>query len=60
MEGDTCDRAGKGSAGPAEPSRWQNVVAEYADVFELPGMPADRETVHCIEVEPGSEPPFRQ
>ena len=36
------------------------MVAEYADVFELPGMPAERDTVHRIKVEPGSEPPFRQ
>ena len=60
MEADTCDRAGEGSAGSAEPSRWENVVAEYADLFALPGMPAERDTVHRMEVEPGSEPPFRQ
>ena len=60
MEADTCARAGEGSAGSAEPSRWENMVDEYAAVFESPGMPADRETVHRIKVEPGSEPPFRQ
>ena len=60
MEADTCARAGEGSAGSAEPSHWENVVAEYADMFELPGMPADRDTVHRIKVEPGSEPLFRQ
>ena len=60
MEAATCARAGEGSAGSTEPSRWENMVAEYADVFEPPGMPADRETMHCIKVEPGSELPFRQ
>ena len=60
MEADTCARVGEGSAGSAEPSCWENVVAEYADMFEPPGMPADRDTVHCIKVEPGSEPLFRQ
>ena len=60
MKADTCARVGEGSAGSAEPSRWENVAAEYADMFELPGMPADRETVHCIKVAPGSEPLFRQ
>ena len=60
MEADTCARAGEGSAGSAEPSCWENVVAKYADVFELPGMPSDRDTMHRIKVEPGSEPPFRQ
>ena len=51
---------GEGSAGSAEPTRWENVVAEYADMFEPPGMPAERDTMHRIKVEPGSEPPFRQ
>ena len=60
MEADTCTKAGEGSAGSAEPSCWENVVAEYADMFEPPGMPADRETVHRIKVELASEPPFRQ
>ena len=60
MEADTCARAGEGSAGSAEPTCWENVVAEYSNVFESPGMPAERDTVHCIKVEPGSEPPYRQ
>ena len=60
MEADKRARAGEGSAGSAEPSRWENMVAEYADVFEPPGIPADRDTVHCIKVDPGSEPPIRQ
>ena len=59
MEVDTCARVGEGSAGSAEPSRWENMVAEYADMIKPPGMPADGETVHRIKVEPGSEPPFR-
>ena len=60
MEADTCAEAGEGSADVAGPNRWENMVAEYADVFESPGMPAERDTVHRIKVEPGSEPPFRQ
>ena len=60
MEADTRARVGEGSACAAEPSRWENMVAKYADVFEPPVMPAERDTVHCIKVEPGSEPPFRQ
>ena len=59
MEADMCARVGEGSAGSAEPFRWENVVAEYADVFEPPGMPADRDAVHCIKGEPGSESAFR-
>ena len=60
MEADTCAMAGEGSAGSVEPSCWENVVAEYADMFEPPGMPADRDTMHRIKVQPGSEPLFRQ
>ena len=33
MEADMCARVEEGSAGSAEPSRWENVVAEYADIF---------------------------
>ena len=40
MEADTCARVGEGSADAAEPYHWENVVAEYADVFEPPSMPA--------------------
>ena len=60
MEADTCARAGDGSAGTAEPTNWENLVAEYANVFEPPGMPAERDTVHRIKVQLGSGPPYRQ
>ena len=60
MEADMCARPGEGSAGSTEPTSWENMVAEYADVFEPPGMPAERDTVHRTKVEPGSEPLFRQ
>ena len=54
MEADTCARAGEGCAGTIEPTCWVNAVFEYTDVLELPGMPAERDSMHCIEVEPGS------
>ena len=60
MEADTDAGAGEDSANVVEASRWDNLVAEYADVFEPPGMPAERDTVHRIELEPGSVPPFRR
>ena len=60
MEADTCARKGEGSAGTAEPTYWENIVAQYANVLEPPGMPAERYTMHRIKVEPGSEPPYRQ
>ena len=60
MEAGSCTGVEKGSAGTTKPFCWENVVAEYADMFEPPGMPAERDTVHRIKVEPGFEPPFRQ
>ena len=43
----------------SEPSRWSKLVEEYSDVFEPPGMPAERDIVHKIKLEPGSQPPYR-
>ena len=43
-------------------AKLRTVLAEYRDVFkdELPkGPPPKREVVHSIEVQPGSEPPYR-
>ena len=58
-EADTCASAGEGSGTP-EAARWNDLVTEFADVFEPPGMPAERNTVHRIELEPGATPPFRR
>ena len=38
---------------------WNSIIAEYSDVFEPPGMPAERDTVHKIELKPGSVPPYK-
>ena len=55
-----CAGAGEGSVGTAESTRLENMVAEYANVFEPPCMPAGGDNVHCIKVEPVSEPLYRQ
>ena len=34
------------------PSRWNKLVQEFHDIFDPPGMPVDRETVHHIELLP--------
>ena len=44
----------------AEASRWSSVVADYPDVFAEPGMPAERETKHRIELLPGATPQYRR
>ena len=36
---DMCGGAGEGSVIDLETIRWHNLVAEYADVFDPPGMP---------------------
>ena len=41
-------------------SHWNNVVADYPDVFAEPGMPAERETKHKIELLPGAMPQYRR
>ena len=28
------------------PSRWDRLVAEFHDIFDPPGMPVERDTVH--------------
>ena len=59
MEANTCEDGEVASNSRTDVSRWESVVAEYSDVFEPPGMPADRDTVHHIELEPGSVPLLR-
>ena len=68
MEASTCAGAERSevftasepSCTASKPSRWPKLVDEYSDVFEPPGMPAERDIVHKIELEPGSQPPYRR
>ena len=41
------------------PSRWDRLVAEFHDIFDPPGMPVERDTVHQIELLPNAEPHYR-
>ena len=59
MEADTYEDGDVAYNSRMDVSCWESVVAEYSDMFETPGMPANRDTVHHIELEPGSVPPFR-
>ena len=59
IEVDMCAGVGEGSELQPKTSRWNNLVSEFADVFELPGMPAEHDTMHIIELEPSFMPPFR-
>ena len=55
----TCAGAGEGSNLQSETNRRYNLIAAFADVCELPVMPAARKTMHITELEPGAIPPFR-
>ena len=41
------------------PSRWDKLVEEFHDIFDPPGMPVDRDTVHHIELLSNAEPHYR-
>ena len=41
------------------PCRWDKSVTEFHDIFDPPGMPVDRDTVHHIELLPNVEPHYR-
>ena len=58
MEADTCAGAGEGSVINLEASCWNNLVDEFANVFEPPGTPAERKAMQRIELEPGALPLF--
>ena len=42
-----------------DPSRWHKLVEEFHDIFDPPGMPVDRDTVHHIKLLPNAEPHYR-
>ena len=46
MEADTCAEGDVVSGASNDATRWNAIVTEYSDVFEPPGMPAERDTVH--------------
>ena len=42
------------------PSRWNKLVQKFHGIFDPPGMPVDRDTVHHIELLPNAEPHYRR
>ena len=42
------------------PSRWNKFVQDLHDIFDPPGMPVDRETMHHIELLPNAKPHYRR
>ena len=60
METNAKSELGEVSGFETEMYRWNNVVADYPDVFAEPWMPAERETKHRIELLPGATPQYRR
>ena len=61
MEASTCAGAeGSEECTTSAPSCWSKLVDEYSDIFEPPGIPAEREIVHKIKLKPGSQPPCQR
>ena len=58
-EADTCAEGDVASDSRNDAMRWNSIVTEYSNVFEPPGMPAERDTVHRTELKPGSVPLYK-
>ena len=41
------------------PFRWNKLVEEFHNIFDPPGMPVDRDTMHHIELHTNAEPHYR-
>ena len=52
-----CEGGGDGEV--QAPTRWNKLVAEFHDIFDPPGMPVERDTMHQIELLPNTEPHYR-
>ena len=50
----TGHREGGGVGDIQAPTRWDKLVAEFHDIFDPPGMPVERDTVHQIELLPNA------
>ena len=59
-EADTCAEGDMVSDSKNNATCWNSIVNEYSDVFEPPGMPAECDTVHQIELKPSSVPPYKR
>ena len=61
MEASTCAVVeGSEVCTASAPSHWSKLVDEYSDIFKPPGMPAEHNIVHKIELKPGSQPPYQR
>ena len=60
MEASTCAGVeGSEECTTSAPSCWSKLFDKYSDIVEPPGMPSERDIVHRIKLEPGSQPPYQ-
>lgn len=59
-ESEPLSGEGVGLDRTSDSARWERFAQEFSDVFEPPGVPAERETKHHIELLPGSVPVHRR
>ena len=58
MEASMCAGVEGSEVCTASASHWSQIVDEYSDLFKPPGLPAERDIVHKIELKRGSQPPY--
>ena len=59
-EADTCSAGDVVSVQNQNAAWWKSVIVEYSDVFKPPGVSAECDTIHRIELKPGSVPPYKR
>ena len=55
----TGHRRGGGDRNIQAPTRWDKLVAEFHKIFDTPGIPLERDTMHQIELLSNTEPHYR-
>ena len=56
----TGHHEGGGDGDIQYPTRWNELVAKFHNIFDPPCMPVERDTMHQIELLPNAEPHYRR
>ena len=51
---------GRGDGDVQAPTRWDKLVAEFHDIFNPPGIPVERDTMHYVKLLPNAEPHYKR
>ena len=55
-----CHSEDEGLGDVQIPSWWNKLVQEFYVIFDPPGIPVNRDTMHHIELLPNAEPHYRR